>query len=115
MVDRKDYVQGNKIGIDTVQELIKNNNTTGVITKIEDSKGDFGNYPKATVEVGGKEYTWNINQKSAKNLSDVYGYDDENWVGKKVWFTLCTGHNNKPMVEAKTVREEEHSENTSKQ
>jgi hypothetical protein len=64
------------------------------------TEGQFGRKLQIDINFNKIKMVWSPNSVSCKNISDAYGEDSAEWIGKKVEFTLEKAENGKDIIVA---------------
>ncbi len=83
MVDITETMEKRSICVETVEPSESRTLVAIKEGRIED-RGSFGKMVIIPVEMDGKRKDWYPNYQSKKNMSQAYGKNTKNWVGKPV-------------------------------
>lgn len=86
MVDATAAMEGKYVNADLVRQ-----SPTKKCVFIDEGKyedGDYGAKLHLTVEIDGKQKTWAPNKDTVKNISEEYGTDTRNWIGKVIKLSI---------------------------
>ena len=90
MVDVTQAMESDFVNVDLIRESPTKMATILNEGEYQDAEYQGKKYTKFNIEIeiDFKRKIWSPNKDSVKNISDVYGKDSKNWVGKQVVFRV---------------------------